>query len=227
MAPLKFGTHSADDSDKTDADSTMNEANIDSATGKPLVEGEGVKEPENLRQENEDKPPEDREVMGQDKVDSNIGAKGTQHASQDKILPGNQDQTGQRKQQTLASEHPELVHRPTELEIRKQAQLDSASDMGNSDPEDEKDFQLYSSHPADNLHFTDEFKFKDGRLRLHKSKVEDFEQLLKAQPINIKIMVKKIDKLAADALVRSRLGRMVSGIDTTANTLAPSPNQLA
>lgn len=89
--------------------------------------------------------------------------------------------------------------------------------------------QLYTSHPIQRLSLG-KFEFESATLKLTSEKdVEEFEALLEQQPQQIRYGVKKIpNQISAEFIARMKArSGMRSGIDTTANTLGPSPTQLA
>lgn len=84
---------------------------------------------------------------------------------------------------------------------------------------------IFSCHPLQTLKIG-RFKFEKTQLRLHKLEdIEEFTKMYEAQPATIRAHIKALDPHKANAMLRTRArSGMVSGIDTTANTLDPAPS---
>lgn len=82
----------------------------------------------------------------------------------------------------------------------------------------------YTSHPAPNFKIG-KYQFTKSKLTLTPAEAEKFDALLADHPGWIRCKVRKLDESAANALIAAHLtGKMVSGVDTTANTLSPAPS---
>jgi hypothetical protein len=79
------------------------------------------------------------------------------------------------------------------------------------------DFVQYSCHPIRKLGFGRKFRFENGIMRIPASEVEEFETLLEGADARTKYQVKKIDAMAAEAVIRDLIkSGATKSIDSTA-----------
>lgn len=83
------------------------------------------------------------------------------------------------------------------------------------------DLIIYSCSPILNWRIH-RFVFENGEMRLAPADADEFDRLIKGLPLIDQTRIKKIDVAAANKLIAARAKpAMLTGIDTTANTIAP------